>query len=174
MPTVIFSNKFPDLSKLSRDSWTILTTGEGILSDMSKDALIDPSQKFPFVVLPSIPDLSEDFNYHQYLRDAFDQNKSSNQSQHQRSPSRGKFHTSQPAGRSNNSTIQNAVPAVVNLEDSQDIVIETPVIKSTPMQEFSKKCPLHGGKLVGLYSIFMKNFFCSSDLKKSPQIIICI
>ena len=169
MHTVIFSNEFPDLSKLSRDRWTILTTGEGILSDMSKNALIDPSQKFPFVVLPSIPDFTEDFDYHQYLRDAFDQNNSSNQSQHQRSPSRGRFHTSQPAGRSNNSTIQNAEPAVVNIEDSQDIETETPVIESTPMQEFSKKCPLHGGKLVGLYVIFMKFSFVVLDLKKSSD-----
>lgn len=58
LPTLICCNFLPGRTKLSEDRWDVITMGEGILFDTSKDAVVDPQPTFPFHHPPPMPDLS--------------------------------------------------------------------------------------------------------------------
>ena len=49
LPTVIFANDYPDMSKLSQDRWCVHTLGRGVFTDLSKHSVLDPSDRYPFV-----------------------------------------------------------------------------------------------------------------------------
>ena len=132
LPTVIFANDFPDLSKLSLDRWAVHTIGHGVLSDRSKDAIIDPSPKFPFVLPTPMPNLSENFDFQDFLKKTDLTTETPSLSSHDPSQSpmfpaiRSVYHTSQVAGPSTAFPFDSLPPAV------QDDEPRHPV------------CPLHG------------------------------
>lgn len=67
MKLVVFSNFFPDCTKLSQDRWDILPLGEGILSNLEAEDIIIPSAQYPFVPPPASCNLSPSFDLHAYL-----------------------------------------------------------------------------------------------------------
>ena len=67
-PTVVFSNTFPNMTKLSADRWTVRQLGVGEFGDTAKDAVVCPARVFPFVVPPHVPELTEDFDFKSFLR----------------------------------------------------------------------------------------------------------
>ena len=67
MKLVVFSNFYPDRSKLSQDRWDVLTVGEGPLENLDEDSVITPSQQHPFIEPPPDCDLSCSFNLRQFL-----------------------------------------------------------------------------------------------------------
>ena len=70
MKVIIFSNFPPDATKLSQDRWDILIVGEGILSNLDSDAIVTPSQQYPFIPPPNECELSTGFDLRQYLIDS--------------------------------------------------------------------------------------------------------
>lgn len=62
LPVIVFSNSYPDYTRLSRDRWQVLTLGEGVLSNVGKTSILSPVPEFPFVNPPQPPDLSENIN----------------------------------------------------------------------------------------------------------------
>lgn len=67
MTVVVFSNFYPNKTKLSLDRWDILKMGEGILATTSKDAVINADMLVPFYKPPSMPDLHQNFDTKSYL-----------------------------------------------------------------------------------------------------------
>ena len=67
MPVIVFSNAPPNYEALSLDRWDVFTLGSSPFLDMSKDAIISPSGKFPFEEPIKPPDLSEDFDLREFL-----------------------------------------------------------------------------------------------------------
>lgn len=65
--TVVFSNFYPDRSKLSADRWDILVMGQGLLTDTSKTAIIDSRHTVPCPPRAALPDLSGIVNLSRYL-----------------------------------------------------------------------------------------------------------
>ena len=165
-PVVVFANNYPDLTQLSEDRWCVHTLGEGQLSDLRKEAVVSPSEIFPFEKPPSPPDLSEEFNLREYLEDHLPPLQHDQVCQRQRRPI---IHTSQVPGRSrigdeSNTTLPSQAPPQLVSQDlsyvppqldrerrtaNVGIAIRTPptqqevvpVAENKPMRP--RICPLH-------------------------------
>ena len=77
LPTVIFANDYPDMSKLSQDRWCVHTLGMGVFTDLSKHSILDPSDRYPFVEPTPFPNFSENFDHRKFLLQHFSITRSS-------------------------------------------------------------------------------------------------
>ena len=67
LPIVVFSNSHPKLDALSLDRWDIVVAGQGILSNIDSIPMVSPEERFPFVNLPPLPELLENFDLKEFL-----------------------------------------------------------------------------------------------------------
>ena len=66
-PVVVFANSFPTITNLSQDRRNVQVIGQGLLSNLSRHAVVSLAEEFPFVEPISPPDLSEGFQLREYL-----------------------------------------------------------------------------------------------------------
>ena len=161
LPVVVFANAYPDMTKLSMDRWLVHTLGEGLFMDVSKNAVIVPSVQYPFVEPPPYPDLSEDFDLEQFVR----------QYEERATISRSNA-TSSPSGSSRPS--RNAVrnSSNVSSQGSNNIAastrsrgIQSPTIATTPINN------LHTSQIAGPSTTHQTNFSDALD-SQTPQLSI--
>ena len=65
MKIAVFSNAYPDLTRLSKDRWDVLDLDK--IPIENSPPVIFPAAKYPFQDLPSLPDISEDFDLKEFL-----------------------------------------------------------------------------------------------------------
>lgn len=95
LPIVVFSNFYPTQNLLSADRWHIVTLGEGELTDLSKDLVISPSLRLPFLRPPQMPDLSEEFDLKGFLQKNLPQYRKNNEISGAYIEGNNEVHTSQ-------------------------------------------------------------------------------
>ena len=137
------------------------TLGEGLFMDVSKNAVIVPSVQYPFVEPPPYPDLSEDFDLEQFVRQ-YEEGATISIS----------ITTSSPSGSSRPS--RNAVrnSSNVSSQSSNNIAasirsrgIQSPTIATTPINN------LHTSKIAGPSTTHQPNFSDALD-SQTPQLSI--
>ena len=65
MEIAVFSNSFPDLSRLSKDRWDIMNLDNVPIN--SGNPVIFPASRFPFESIQALPELGEDFDLKEFL-----------------------------------------------------------------------------------------------------------
>ena len=137
VPAVVFANNFPANNLLSNDRWKVVVLGAGEFSDMSRIAVVSPSRHFPFVHPPPLPDMTENFNFRQYLAEHLSSDAEPNQTTLNASP-QNRIHTSQPSGPSTRFPTENCA---VDRESHQTTLLPRAAKRAHTLQQ---PCPSNG------------------------------